>query len=103
MRRLADASGASTVPDERWPELIEAATFGRMRERADQLAPDRLGVLRDRQAFFRQGRSGHGAGCWTRPAWPATESERGRWPRPTCSPGCTATGSRSHRRRNRRR
>ncbi|MDG4779442.1 sulfotransferase domain-containing protein [Micromonospora sp. WMMD961] len=56
MRRLAD----------RWdlprpgPELVEAATFGRMRERADRLAPDTLGVLRDRRAFFRQGGSGQG-------------------------------------------
>ena len=38
----------------------EAATFGRMRERADRLAPDTLGVLRDRQAFFRRGGSGQG-------------------------------------------
>lgn len=56
MRRLAD----------RWKlpspgsELVEAATFGRMRERADRLAPDTLGVLRDRQAFFRRGGSGQG-------------------------------------------
>ncbi|MEV4120564.1 sulfotransferase domain-containing protein [Micromonospora sp. NPDC049645] len=56
MRRLAD----------RWslprpgPELVDAATFGRMRERADRLAPDTLGVLRDRQAFFRRGGSGQG-------------------------------------------
>ncbi|MEU8184812.1 sulfotransferase domain-containing protein [Micromonospora sp. NPDC049044] len=59
MRRLAERWGIAVVP-ERWPELVEAATFGRMRERADRLAPDRLGVLRDRQAFFRQGRSGQG-------------------------------------------
>ncbi|MEO3770064.1 sulfotransferase domain-containing protein [Micromonospora sp. B9E7] len=56
MRRLAD----------RWdlprpgPDLVEAATFGRMRERADRLAPDTLGVLRNRRAFFRQGGSGQG-------------------------------------------
>lgn len=56
MRRLADRWG---LPSPR-PELIEAATFGRMRERADQLAPDARGVLRDRQAFFRQGSSGQG-------------------------------------------
>ena len=31
-----------------------------MRERADRLAPDTLGVLRDRQAFFRRGGSGQG-------------------------------------------
>lgn len=59
MRRLADRWGIP-VAAERWPELVEAATFGRMRERADRLAPDSLGVLSDRQAFFRQGRSGQG-------------------------------------------
>ncbi|RQX06121.1 sulfotransferase domain-containing protein [Micromonospora inaquosa] len=59
MRRLADRWGIA-VPAARWPELTEAATFGRMRERADRLAPDTLGVLRDRQAFFRRGGSGQG-------------------------------------------
>ncbi|WP_433552918.1 sulfotransferase domain-containing protein [Micromonospora zamorensis] len=59
MRRLADRWGLP-VAAERWPELVEAATFGRMRERAERLAPDTLGVLRDRRAFFRQGGSGQG-------------------------------------------
>ncbi|MFC4018892.1 sulfotransferase domain-containing protein [Micromonospora sp. GCM10011542] len=59
MRRLADRWGLA-VPERRWPELVEAATFDRMRERADRLAPDRLGVLRDRRAFFRRGGSGQG-------------------------------------------
>ncbi|MET8123013.1 sulfotransferase domain-containing protein [Micromonospora sp. NPDC005189] len=59
MRRLADRWGIPVSP-ESWPELVEAATFGRMRERADRLAPDTLGVLRDRRAFFRQGGSGQG-------------------------------------------
>lgn len=59
MRRLADRWGIP-VSSESWPELVEAATFGRMRERADRLAPDTLGVLRDRRAFFRQGGSGQG-------------------------------------------
>ncbi|WP_330464127.1 sulfotransferase domain-containing protein [Micromonospora zamorensis] len=59
MRRLADRWGIPVAAD-RWPELVEAATFGRMRERADRLAPDTLGVLRDRRAFFRQGGSGQG-------------------------------------------
>ena len=43
------------------PELVEAATFDRMRSRADRLAPDPAGVLRDRRAFFRNGRSGQGS------------------------------------------
>ncbi|MEH1027168.1 sulfotransferase domain-containing protein [Micromonospora profundi] len=59
MRLLADRWGFA-VPAGRWPELVEAATFGRMRERADLLVPDTRGVLRDRGAFFRQGRSGQG-------------------------------------------
>ncbi|MEU1239953.1 sulfotransferase domain-containing protein [Micromonospora parva] len=67
MRRLADRWGI-TVPDARWPALIEAATFGRMRERADQLAPDTLGVLRDRLAFFRRGGSGQGRDLLDEPA-----------------------------------
>ncbi|WFF03160.1 sulfotransferase domain-containing protein [Micromonospora sp. WMMD964] len=63
---LADLGGEMRRLAERWdlpspgPDLVEAATFGRMRERADRLAPDTLGVLRDRRAFFRQGGSGQG-------------------------------------------
>ncbi|MEU1585507.1 sulfotransferase domain-containing protein [Micromonospora sp. NPDC005710] len=56
MRRLADLWDLPRPT----PEVVEAATFGRMRERADRLAPDTLGVLRDRQAFFRRGGSGQG-------------------------------------------
>lgn len=48
------------VPAGIWPQLIDAATFARMRDRADQLAPDPVGILKDRAAFFRQGRSGAG-------------------------------------------
>ncbi|WBB70682.1 sulfotransferase domain-containing protein [Micromonospora sp. WMMD812] len=59
MRRLADRLGLA-VPEERWPALVEAATFRRMRQRAERLAPDPAGVLKDRQAFFRAGRSGQG-------------------------------------------
>ncbi|MGW3616693.1 sulfotransferase domain-containing protein [Micromonospora arida] len=63
---LADLGGEMRRLADRWqlpspgPELVEAATFGRMREHADRLAPDTLGVLRDRQAFFRRGGSGQG-------------------------------------------
>ncbi|KXK62761.1 sulfotransferase [Micromonospora rosaria] len=59
MRRLADRLGFD-VPERDWPDLVDAATFGRMRERADQLAPDPAGVLRSRAAFFRAGTSGQG-------------------------------------------
>jgi aryl sulfotransferase len=48
------------VPEERWDALVEAATFVSMRGRATQLTPDTLGVLKDRAAFFRTGRSGTG-------------------------------------------
>ncbi|MFG1953038.1 sulfotransferase domain-containing protein [Micromonospora sp. NPDC048830] len=59
MRALARRLGVE-VPEARWPELVEAATFERMRRRADQLAPDPAGVLKDRSAFFRRGGSGQG-------------------------------------------
>ncbi|GIJ80777.1 Sulfotransferase domain-containing protein [Micromonospora phaseoli] len=56
MHRLAARLGL----DPPGPELVEAATFDRMRAHADRLAPDPAGVLKDRQAFFRSGRSGQG-------------------------------------------
>ena len=59
MRRLAERLGISP-PADRWPALVEAATFDRMRGRADQLAPNPDGVLRSASAFFRRGRSGAG-------------------------------------------
>lgn len=59
MRRLADVLRIE-VPEERWPGLVEAATFGRMRDRAELLTPNTLGVLKDARAFFRRGRSGAG-------------------------------------------
>jgi aryl sulfotransferase len=57
MRRLAGLLGI-TVPEDVWPELVQAATFDRMRAHADRLAPDQTGVLMDRAAFFRRGSSG---------------------------------------------
>jgi aryl sulfotransferase len=59
MRRLADDLDFS-VPEDRWPELVRAATFTSMRERVDSLVPDPSGVLKDHTAFFRSGRSGTG-------------------------------------------
>jgi hypothetical protein len=59
MRRLADRLEIE-VPEDRWPTLVDAAGFERMRERADDLAPDPAGVLVDRAAFFRRGSSGAG-------------------------------------------
>ncbi|WP_426574120.1 sulfotransferase domain-containing protein [Aquihabitans sp. McL0605] len=59
MRGMAARLGIE-VPEEAWPDLVAAASFEAMRERAEERAPDRLGVLADRQAFFRSGRSGEG-------------------------------------------
>jgi aryl sulfotransferase len=59
MRRLA-ALLRITVPSEIWPGLVRAATFDAMRARADRIAPDPSGVLRDSAAFFRRGTSGAG-------------------------------------------
>lgn len=59
MRRLAAHLGIA-VPDGLWPTLVEAATFGSMRGRADDLAPDRLGILRSSEAFFRTATSDRG-------------------------------------------
>ncbi len=57
MRRLAPLLGIP-VDEERWPSLVQAATFGAMRAGAS--APDTLGVLKDPAAFFRKGKSGEG-------------------------------------------
>jgi aryl sulfotransferase len=56
MRRLAARLGIE-VPEEKWPELVKAASFGEMRSRADELAPDGS-VWVDRTQFFRRGMSG---------------------------------------------
>jgi len=59
MRRLARDLGIE-VRATAWPGLVEAAGFEHMRARADQLAPDPVGVLADRARFFRRGSSGAG-------------------------------------------
>jgi hypothetical protein len=59
MRALADRL-ALPVPEDVWPSLVEAATFGHMRRRSEELTPNPLGVLRDGSKFFREGRSGAG-------------------------------------------
>jgi hypothetical protein len=58
MRRMAALLGIDVAGD-RWPILVEAATFARMRTQAAELAPA-AGVLKDPVRFFRQGRSGEG-------------------------------------------
>ena len=59
MRRIAGRLRID-VPERVWPDLVDAAGFARMRERARDLAPDPAGILRDRNAFFRRGGSGAG-------------------------------------------
>lgn len=59
MRRLAHLLGI-TVPEDRWAELIGAATFEAMRADAGRIAPDPSGILKDSAAFFRRGGSGAG-------------------------------------------
>jgi hypothetical protein len=58
MRALAERLGIA-VPEERWPELVRAATFDQMRMRADQVAPNaRMGTWVDNARFFNRGTSG---------------------------------------------
>jgi aryl sulfotransferase len=58
MRWLAGHLGIE-VAEDRWPALVEAATFDRMKQRADDLAPDEnLDYIRDKERFFRSGTSG---------------------------------------------
>jgi aryl sulfotransferase len=65
MRYLAGRLNIA-VPEASWPAIVEAATFEQMRARAADLAPDeRLGLFRDKQAFFRSGTSNQWRGTMT--------------------------------------
>lgn len=58
MRRIADRLEI-VVPDQTWPELVEAATFALMKKRSADLVPDeRLGIMKSTDAFFRSGSGG---------------------------------------------
>jgi hypothetical protein len=58
MRGLAGRLGID-VPEERWPPLVQAASFDEMRRRADEVAPDtNEKIWRDNQRFFHRGTSG---------------------------------------------
>ena len=58
MRRLADRL-AIVVPEDRWPALVEAASFDRMRERADELVPNSTDALwKENRGFFNGGPGG---------------------------------------------
>lgn len=56
MRRLAEELGI-TVPEARWEELVEAATFSGMRNRGETTIPERR-FWRDPEQFLRRGTSG---------------------------------------------
>jgi aryl sulfotransferase len=68
MRRLARRLQI-TVPEDKWPSLVEAATFRQMKAAADQLRPlEGNGVndaVKERAAFFRRGSSGEGRALLT--------------------------------------
>jgi aryl sulfotransferase len=57
VQRLADALGI-TVGREVVDEVVANATFERFQREVDRFVPNRNGVLIDRAAFFRRGRSG---------------------------------------------
>ena len=59
MRWLAGRLGIS-VPEEAWPALVQAASFERMRDRADGLVQTLPGTVTDTARFFRRGTSGAG-------------------------------------------
>jgi aryl sulfotransferase len=58
MRRLAACLGIE-VPESRWPELVQAATFEAMKREADITAPGTTeAIWQDNKQFFRSGKSG---------------------------------------------
>jgi aryl sulfotransferase len=55
MRRLAAFLGIE-VPEDRWPALVEAATFGEMKAKAERFAPEAdHRIWKDTGAFFNKG------------------------------------------------
>lgn len=66
MRELAERLGIQ-ISEPTWPALVRAASFSEMRARAESLLPDRNGVLRDPEAFFRRGSSGAACEVLTEP------------------------------------
>src|SRR5262249_5861248 len=58
MRRIAQRLDIE-IDEDRLPELVAAAGFDAMRERADEIAPDAtLGLLQSNRAFFHRGANG---------------------------------------------
>jgi aryl sulfotransferase len=58
MRRIADRLSVD-VPEQAWPALVQAATFGAMKSSADRFVPT-AGIFKSNAAFFRRGTSGAG-------------------------------------------
>ena len=57
--RVVSAQLGIPVDEARWPELVDAATFERMRGNADRVAPDTTNrIWQDNQEFFHRGTSG---------------------------------------------
>ena len=82
MRRLADRL-AIVVPEDRWPAFVEAASFGRMRERADELVPNSTDALwKENRRFFHGGGAAGGASSSGRKPAGATRSASPRSPGP---------------------
>lgn len=58
MRRIAQRLDID-IDEDRLPDLVAAARFDTMRERADEIVPEStLGVLQNNRAFFHSGRNG---------------------------------------------
>ena len=94
MRRLAARLDIS-VPEDRWPELVDAATFERMRAGADRIAPDTThAIWQDNQQFFHRGTSGQWRRCSTTTSCAGTTRGLPSWPIPSSPAGCTAKRSR---------
>ena len=94
MRRLAERLDIA-VPEDRWPELVDAATFERMRACADRIAPDTThAIWQDNHQFFHRARAASGASCSTTTVCAVTTPELPSWPSPTSPVGCTANRSR---------
>jgi hypothetical protein len=60
MARLVDELGFE-VDSDLAKSLADEATFAAMKGRSHELIPDRRGVIKDPDQFFRQGRSGAGS------------------------------------------
>ena len=84
-----------SVPEDLWPELVDAATFERMRAGADRIAPDTThAIWQDNQQFFHRGRERPVArAARRRRPSPLQRAALPSWPSPISPDGCTAKRS----------